>query len=160
MDELDARILEALITNPRISYRSIARKLGISPSTVARRVKLMMERGYIKGFAVLLNPDLIAGASCFVVLLKVRRGFDSKEVGERLKAIPELCRIYVTAGKYDLVCFFMSSSREKTSEIISKIKSIEGIEEVEPYVVLYHVKEENLFTPLLPQATKAGFQLG
>lgn len=148
MDEIDFMVLRALMENPRASYRKIAEKLNVSPSTVARRVKRLVDKGIIKGFALLLNPEFAGATSCFAVLIRVKSGFKPREVGERLTSIPELCRIYVTAGKYDLICFFLSESRDRTAEIISRVKSTEGVAEVEPYVILYHVKDENFLASL------------
>ncbi|MEM0334932.1 MAG: Lrp/AsnC family transcriptional regulator [Thermofilum sp.] len=146
MDKLDLEILRALAENPRASCRSIARKLGVSPSTVARRIKQMTSKGVIKGFAIVLGQDFVSAASCFALLVKVKGGFEPREVGEKLKTIPELCRIYVTAGRHDIICFFSSTSRDETARIISRVKSTEGVAEVEPYTILYHVKDESFFT--------------
>jgi DNA-binding Lrp family transcriptional regulator len=48
LDDVDEHILKEYIEDSRQSYREIARKLGLSPGTVASRVAKLEERGIIK----------------------------------------------------------------------------------------------------------------
>ena len=48
LDELDKNILNALIDNSRLSYRQIAKKLGVSVATVMHRVNILEKEKVIK----------------------------------------------------------------------------------------------------------------
>ncbi|MEM2365562.1 MAG: winged helix-turn-helix transcriptional regulator, partial [Nitrososphaerota archaeon] len=57
LDEMDLAIIRELIKDGRASYRSIAKKLGISVATVASRVAALEKDGIIKGYAALVDYE-------------------------------------------------------------------------------------------------------
>lgn len=59
IDATDMRILEILMENARIDCKAIAKKVGVSDRTVARRIKKMEEKGIIKGYKVEIGKELI-----------------------------------------------------------------------------------------------------
>ncbi|MHA2143385.1 MAG: winged helix-turn-helix transcriptional regulator [Candidatus Thorarchaeota archaeon] len=59
MDKIDKDILRELFRyNCRASYRSLARKFGLSPNTVKNRVTKMINQGVILKFQVSLNNEM------------------------------------------------------------------------------------------------------
>jgi DNA-binding Lrp family transcriptional regulator len=50
VDELDSAIVALLQEDARQSNRDIARKVGIAPSTCLERIRLLRERGVIRGY--------------------------------------------------------------------------------------------------------------
>ncbi|MGC8961341.1 MAG: winged helix-turn-helix transcriptional regulator, partial [Candidatus Bathyarchaeia archaeon] len=56
LDELDVNILRLFNEDARISYREIAKKLGVAVGTIHNRVKRLTSDGVIKGFIPLLDP--------------------------------------------------------------------------------------------------------
>src|SRR5262245_10737737 len=69
LDDIDLQILRILQEDGRISNAELAQRVQLAPPTVLRRVKLLEERGYIKGYAALVDPlklDLTVTAFIFV----------------------------------------------------------------------------------------------
>ena len=62
LDGLDRTILDALQEDGRLTNVDLARRVGLSPSPCLRRVKSLEERGYIQGYAALLDPALLGRA--------------------------------------------------------------------------------------------------
>ncbi|MHA2143660.1 MAG: Lrp/AsnC family transcriptional regulator [Candidatus Thorarchaeota archaeon] len=59
LDKIDKDILRHLFrVNCRASYRSLARKFGLSPNTAKNRVAKMIEQGVILKFQVSLNAEM------------------------------------------------------------------------------------------------------
>jgi Lrp/AsnC family leucine-responsive transcriptional regulator len=59
LDGLDRAILRALQREGRLPNVELAREVGLTPSPCLRRVKSLEERGYIVGYAALLDPGLL-----------------------------------------------------------------------------------------------------
>ncbi len=55
LDRLDRAILRALQQDGRLSNVELAKQVGLTPSPCLRRVKSLEERGYITGYAALLD---------------------------------------------------------------------------------------------------------
>jgi len=60
LDKKDKAILRELFVNCRASYRSLAKKFGLSPNTIKNRISKMSEKGVIRKFQIwYVNPDTI-----------------------------------------------------------------------------------------------------
>ncbi len=59
LDATDARILEALIDDARISIAELARTVGLSPPSVSERIKRLEEAGVIEGYTLRINPKAL-----------------------------------------------------------------------------------------------------
>ncbi|HJU34161.1 MAG TPA: AsnC family transcriptional regulator [Nitrososphaera sp.] len=59
MDHLDLRILRILADNCRTSYRSMGLTLGLTPNTVKRRVKILVQKEIIGKFITNLNYAIL-----------------------------------------------------------------------------------------------------
>lgn len=80
MDSLDRSILKELLGFPaaspaqsdvRKSMRGVARKLGVSESSVRDRVTRMRKSGFLKGWTPFVNPNLL-GLSLSLILFDAR----------------------------------------------------------------------------------------
>lgn len=56
LDGTDARILQSLVGDARTSTAEIARKVGLSPPSVAERIKRLEEAGVITGYTATIDP--------------------------------------------------------------------------------------------------------
>jgi len=65
IDETDERILDELRENSRVSYRELARSLGIPHTTVWTRVGKLRKRGIIKKFTVEIDEEKIKEAMLY-----------------------------------------------------------------------------------------------
>src|SRR5579871_786867 len=73
-DDLDVRLMREFASpgsfrwDVRVSYSSIARRLGVDEETVRRRLKLAQESGVVRGFQLIPNPHLFKMESAVVEL--------------------------------------------------------------------------------------------
>jgi DNA-binding Lrp family transcriptional regulator len=59
IDEVDLKIIEALMKNARADFKDIASVVGVSDRTVARRIERLEECGVIRGYYVDLDHSLL-----------------------------------------------------------------------------------------------------
>ncbi|UCE10975.1 MAG: winged helix-turn-helix transcriptional regulator [Candidatus Thorarchaeota archaeon] len=78
LDRIDKAILrEFMFVNCRVSYRSLAKKVGLSPNAAKYRVKKLVDNGTIIKFAVGLTTEML-GAD-YVICLVFTNGTESSE---------------------------------------------------------------------------------
>jgi Lrp/AsnC family leucine-responsive transcriptional regulator len=77
VDTLDVKIIEALQENTRATCKSIAKKVGSSDRTIARRIKRMEQAGIIRGYRVEVDKELVKTG-----LLKIAPQMISEDVIE------------------------------------------------------------------------------
>jgi Lrp/AsnC family leucine-responsive transcriptional regulator len=59
IDLIDARLLTALTSDGRMPLAELARQVGLSPPSVAERVRRLEEAGVIEGYTIRLNPKAL-----------------------------------------------------------------------------------------------------
>ena len=56
LDQTNRKILAELVANARIPISELARKVGLSKTPVAQRIKQLEEMGLITGYRAILSP--------------------------------------------------------------------------------------------------------
>lgn len=102
-DAFERRILEALQEDGRLSVQDLAEKAGLSASPTWRRLRALEERGVIRRYVALLDPEAAGVPECVfahVTLAKHdRAGIAEFEAAIRTR--PEVMECYATTGDAD-----------------------------------------------------------
>jgi Transcriptional regulators len=72
VDAMDLNLIRILEEDSRTPWSRIARRLGVSETTVYLRVKKLTEMGVLEGFTVKINLAKLGLTSTTYILLKVR----------------------------------------------------------------------------------------
>ena len=135
MSEKDQELLGLLRLNAREPVAALARKLGISRTTVQDRLRKLETSGVIAGYGVKMGKAAkAAGMSAMVTLaVEPKRQIDvAKTVGR----FPEVETLHTVSGKYDLVALVKTSSSEDMDGLIDRLGVILGVTEIETAVIL------------------------
>jgi DNA-binding Lrp family transcriptional regulator len=128
MDETDKKILDILEEDARKSFTDIAEEADVSEGTVRNRVEKMLEAGVIEKFTVKRGST----ASKAVVMVRLETGRDIESV---LKEFPDV-EVMEVAGEHDLILEIEKNSNPEINSVLDDIRSIEGVESTETYMVL------------------------
>ncbi|AOZ71114.1 proline dehydrogenase transcriptional activator [Rhodobacter xanthinilyticus] len=146
LDATDKRILAELVANARISTTELARKVGLSKTPVAARIKAMEEIGLITGYRAILSP-LKLGLT-HVTYLEVRLS-DTREralraFNEAVRAIPEVEECYMIAGGFDYLLKVRSRDMADYRRIMGeKISALPHVHATSSYVAMEAVVEQS-----------------
>lgn len=130
VDELDRKIIACLQANGRETNTEIAVKLGVTESTVRKRIDRLIADGVMKITAVVnpleLNYPIVAIFGLSVVPRRVAA------VGEELSQLAEFRFIGITVGAWDFVTEGWFSSIAEMHEFLNdKLWPVEGITRIE-----------------------------
>ncbi len=139
IDSVDKQILEALAKDARLSYRDIAKMLGLSHASVSVRIKRLEDGGVIKGYAAVINPDA-EGLYPLCLRISAKSGYELGEIGKRVAEFPEVYVVMRVSGECELLALTLSSDRQAALELLAKINRVKGIEKAESHVVLESIK--------------------
>ena len=62
-DDIDQRLINALMADSRLSLKALARVSGLSAPSVAERLRKLEERGVIRGYTLDVDPAVSATSS-------------------------------------------------------------------------------------------------
>ena len=135
IDETDREILRVLQIDGRTSNTEIARRLGVTETTVRKRLASMLEDDLVQILAV-PTPKLAGLTVSALIGISVQLSA-LKTVAKALKERPEVRYCGVSAGRYDVMieCFFSSHEHLVTfsTEVLG---TMEGITDVETSIIL------------------------
>jgi DNA-binding Lrp family transcriptional regulator len=135
LTEKDEALLQALRINAREPVASLARKLGLSRTTVQDRLRRLEEHGVIEAYTLKLAKTAIPqGFSAWVsIAVEPRKHIDVSKI---LSKLPQIELLHAVSGKVDLVALVRAGSAEAMDEILDKITILTGITHVETAVIL------------------------
>ena len=126
-DPVDMRILEILRLDGRASIRDIAKKVGISPATVSRKIRQMEDDNIIKAYVSIIEDEELGKGSRAVLLVRTSGEKDQSEVIEDISNMDDICNVFITMGNYDLILTACTINESELYNIINRIRALEGI---------------------------------
>lgn len=151
LDELDRKIVEELCISSQGSYRQIAKRLGIHPTTLIQRVKNLEEHGVIKGYRA--NVDYLKLGYEFMAIVHVYVEGDLLEVQRNIKEIENVVAVFDVTGECDSIAWVACKNRDEFSSVVKRMLTLPGVKKTNTYVVLNVIKDPYNFIPIL---TKQG----
>jgi Lrp/AsnC family leucine-responsive transcriptional regulator len=104
LDTIDLQILEILQRDGRVSNTDLAQQIGLAPPTVLRRVRLLEERGVIRGYTALVDPLALGLAVTAYIFVETAGGCDLDDVVEDIGALESVQEIHRLIGEW---CFLL-----------------------------------------------------
>ena len=101
MDEIDARIIGALVKDARASYAVIGQEAGLSAPAVKRRVDRLRAAGAIKGFSARVDPAAMGWTTEAYVELFCGGRTSPDEIAAAVRRYPEVADACTVTGEAD-----------------------------------------------------------
>lgn len=148
----DLAILQELQNDGRISYAELSRITGIPHSTVHDRIRRLISSGVIRKFTVILDDEEV-GVN-IVAIIGVETGAKLyKNVAEALCGIDDVVEVYGTTAEFDLMIKVRTSTSDELSNILNKIRKIDGVDDIYVSSILEVFKEEHTLPLKEPERT-------
>jgi DNA-binding Lrp family transcriptional regulator len=140
LNEVDKKILKALLEDARLSSRQIAKNVGVSTGTVLSRIKKMEEEGLIKGYSALLDHEKLGYQLTVVTEITVSKG-RLVEMENEIAKIPNVCGVYDVTGLTDALVIAKFRTRDDLGHFTKRLLALPYLERTNTHVVLTTVKE-------------------
>lgn len=143
LDRIDARLLDLVQRNNRLSSEELGAKVGLSASGVQRRLKRLRSEGVIQGDVSIISPKAIGRNLSVLVLISFERG--RTEIVDRFKRaickMPEVMSGFYVTGQADFVLLATADDMEEYEHFTRRlVQENPDIKRFETMVVLDRVK--------------------
>lgn len=135
MKPQDQTLLSLLKANARMSTTELARRLGVSRTTIQSRLQRLERDGTIAAYTVKLAGEVLRRRITAHVLLAVNPK-QAEKVVRTLKAIPFVTAVYALSGGFDYLAVIQGETTQEIDAIIDQIGRIDGIERTQTSIVL------------------------
>lgn len=140
IDSIDKDILRYLQENARMTNVEIARRVGIAPSAVFKRIRRLEQDGIIMGYETRINNRAVdCGMSSFVLVATGEKP-GSLDIGRKIAELPEVQEVHFAAGEFYYMLKVRTKDPDSHNELIKKLGDI-GVKDCRTTLVLKTVKE-------------------
>lgn len=140
MDEIDSEIIRSLVKNSRITLSQMSKEIDVPDATISNRLR-KLEETVIKQYTLILDYDA-TGLKVTAIIIIQTESEKHEDVKLELSKLEEVSEVYSVSGEYDILIKVWSHSIEELNKIItSKIRQIDGVEDLTEMIVMERVKE-------------------
>ncbi|CUX11039.1 Lrp/AsnC family transcriptional regulator [Rhizobium oryzihabitans] len=133
--EKDRALLALLSENARMPVAELARKLGLSRTTVQARIERLEADGVIAGYGLRLAESYLSGLVRAHVLITIGPKA-LPGVTAALSAIKEVTTLHSVSGTFDLIAILAAPSILDLDRLIDRIGALDGVERTLSSIIL------------------------
>lgn len=135
LDANDKALLALLSANSRESTAELARKLGLSRSTVKDRMQRLEKQGVISGYTIRYSEGYATGQIRAQVMISSEPKL-AAQIVRQLKQLPAIKAVYAVNGIYDMIADVSAESTLDLDQTLDQIGDVEGIEKTVSSIIL------------------------
>ena len=145
MDYIDRQTLKALQLDGLKKNSALAKAVGLAPSTMLDRVKKLEDKGILKGYRAVVDPEKIGlkaqGFAC--ISLDRHRVKDIEVLENEINRIPNVRACYHITGRFDYLLHVVAPDIGDLGNLIKeKLATIPGMGKIETFIVYSEVKPD------------------
>lgn len=128
LDDIDTRIVAALIRDARSSYSVVGNEVGLSAPAVKRRVDRLRAAGAITGFSARVDPAAMGWTTEAYVELFCGGRTSPEEIAAAVRRYPEVADACTVTGEADALVHIRAADVRHFEDVMERIRA-------EPFVI-------------------------
>lgn len=142
-DRIDAKLLEEVQRDARLTTAELAAHVALSTSPCWRRLKRLESSGVIRGYRAQLSPEALGwGVTAFVHVMMENHSMTlGAQFEEAVQLIPQVVACHNVSGQYDFLLQVVARDLRSFGEFArSTIRTLPGVKEMNSSFSLREVK--------------------
>jgi DNA-binding Lrp family transcriptional regulator len=149
IDSIDARILRALVKDPRATVVALAEATGLARNTVHARLGSLEADGVLQSLERRIDPAALGyPLTAFIMVTVTQRKL--RAIGEALESVPEVLEVHGLNGVTDLLVHIVARDADDLYRVAGQILDIDGVEKTTTGLVMRRLVDYRL-GPLLAE---------
>jgi DNA-binding Lrp family transcriptional regulator len=121
VDELDKRIVAALVADARATYAEVGLLVGLSAPAVKRRVDRLLASGAITGFSAQVDPSALGWTTEAYVEIFCRGRTSPADIAAAVGKYPEVTDACTITGEADALLHIRASDVRHFEQVVERI---------------------------------------
>ena len=136
LDEVDQRIIAALVSDARTTYADIGQTVSLSAPAVKRRVDRLRSVGVIKGFTAVVDPKAVGWTTeAFVELFCTGRTTPA-QITMATRRHPEVVGAYTVSGEADALVHLRAADMQHLEQVLERLRAEPFVTSTRSMIVL------------------------
>ena len=128
IDELDVRIISALLADARRPYLELAKQLKVSGGTIHVRMNKLAKAGIVRGSKLVLDYKRLGYDISAYIGINLHNARDYDKVLLRLREFPLIMEAHYTTGQYNI---FAKLHVKSVTDLHSFLLKLQGVKEIQ-----------------------------
>ncbi|MGW0701301.1 Lrp/AsnC family transcriptional regulator [Streptomyces sp. NPDC002867] len=141
LDRIDLAVVRELQTDGRLTYETLAQRVGLSRPATRARVQRLLESGAVRVVAV-VHPA-VRGLTASAHLSIDTHG-PAETVAREIAAMPQAPFVTLTAGQRAVMAELRTEDFDALDRAIERVRSLPGVSVVDPLISIEHLKDPYL----------------
>ena len=127
LDDRDRDIIGALQDDARATYADIARRVGLSPSSVHDRVRKLEENGVVRAYRADVEPHALGLDVTALVSVMPLDPKQPDDLPDRVIEFPEIEDCYSVAGNENYILKVRTRTTGELEDLIRRLREKAGV---------------------------------
>ena len=145
LDDVDRRIVAALVDDGRMSVNELASRVGVSRATAYSRLDRLRSEGVITGFTATVDPTKLGLGVAALILVNVEQN-EWRAARDELLHLPGIEYLAFTSGGFDMVALVRVASIEALRDVV--LDHLHGATHVRSTQTVFVLDEQRRLIPL------------
>lgn len=141
LDDVDKKIINALIMDSSLSYRQVAAKVKVSVATVMNRVNKLKKEKIIRRFTTLVDYDKIGYEVEVMIEVRISKG-KLIDVENKIATHKNVFAVYDITGGFDAAILARFKHRSQMDAFLKKLQTYDFVERTNTRFILNTIKEK------------------
>jgi Lrp/AsnC family transcriptional regulator, leucine-responsive regulatory protein len=120
LDFIDLKILEMLQRDGRASHSAIADAVGLSQPSVHERVKKLEQRGIIRGYAAIVDPEAL-GLDVLAYISVRLSDYKPDNIAKAVADIPQVIETHHIAGEECFIVKVRCGTTKELQDVLERV---------------------------------------
>jgi Lrp/AsnC family leucine-responsive transcriptional regulator len=136
IDDIDRRILSALVRNGRATFASLGQEVGLSPHGVADRVRRLQHAGVIAGFSALVDRGMLGRGLDAIVDVRLAPATTPEKFEQQVAALPAVREVAFVTGRFDYQVRVACTDADDLDRTVRILRRDAGAAQTETRIVM------------------------
>jgi len=156
LDDLDHQLLAELLHDGRASYQELARRVGLSPTAVADRVRRLVTNQVIVGFHAEIDPAMLGRNVEAIIDARLATPEVRPAFAQVIAGHPAVLDATHVTGTYDYLIRVVCTGTAELDQLLDVLKAEGGVVESQTRLLLHRLPGGGIGQPQPPPTVPAG----
>ena len=139
--DLEKKIILQLLEDGRQPLLQIAKNVGVTRQTVAKKLEQLRSSGLISSFNPRLEPEKFGLVIQAYIFMREDPQSDLRKKNEEIiKVFHQVSEFHRIFGKYDSIMKVLVKNNKELTDFVKKLHGLSGVKETETFIVHSTIK--------------------
>ena len=136
LDQTDVTLIELLQRDAKMPLKEIGERIGMSAPSVMERIRRLEKDGVITGYYAAVDARKVGLDVSAFIGVSINKPGELGSFQEWVESVPNILESHHVTGGHTLLLKVKTENTRSLEKLISRIRSLDGVESTETMVVL------------------------